>query len=378
MRNGATRPGMKGAGARSGAFLLLCLALLTQAASGNAAIPTTDAARQLQETDTKNHVLDTDTSKAKQKGSSKNIRCNFRRSKEQALDDRGDVARKIAQTCARVGVEPALGLSIAYQESQFNQACRAPKTPWSGGERAQGVMQLLPATAKRVGLQYVGRPLDAGNEDDNILAGCLYLKEGGKITSGSEHHTIAGYHNGYNRRVMRENLALPKGWKNGRAYVDAVQNRHLPYFRSVMDGRGDPGRFQSDQLQGTIFTASANGISDVQGAQGTMMARLMEQAQTSGQSETTLLAWQTNARARLSQATVQNMAIDALQILMQQRLAATLSETTDQSGTADLMRYDPERPDKRRWPQKPAGSQLLASDQRWLMDRRGDAKPSDP
>jgi Transglycosylase SLT domain len=317
--------------------LLTMLVVLSVPPAAIAAVPITDAARTVQESRTRQQTLDIRGTKRGQSASTEGVGCNFRRSKQQAMSERGDVAKKIAQTCQRVGVEPALGLSIAYQESQFNQNCKAPTTPWSGGERATGVMQVLPATAARVGRQYAGRPLNVSNEDDNILAGCLYLKEGAKVTKGSEYHTITGYHNGYGSRVMRENLPLPEGWKNGLKYGDLVQNRHLPYFRSVVGGTGDPGRFQWDQLQTNIYSASANGIQNIQSGHSTFSNRLGEMAPSIGQASTTISAWDDNSRMRLQGGEVQNNAIDALSILMQLRMVQLMATTMDTSETAKLL-----------------------------------------
>jgi Transglycosylase SLT domain len=302
-----------------------------------AAVPVIDAARKAKTTETGRNTLDTQTTKRGQSTSTAGVGCNFKRSKQQVMSERADVAKKIAQTCQRVGVEPALGLAIAYQESQFNQNCKAPETPWSGGERATGVMQVLPATGARVGRQYLGRPLDVGNEDDNILAGCLYLKEGQRITGGSEYHTITGYHNGYNSRVMRENLPLPSGWKNGLKYGELVQNQHLPYFRNVANGIGDPGRFQWDQLQGNVYSASANSINHVQGLQGVMAGRIGDQTQSVGQAPTTIAAWDQFARARALNGETQNNAIDALQVLLQLRWLGIVGQSTNESETAKLL-----------------------------------------
>ncbi len=326
------------------ALVSLILAILFAVAPSLAlaAVPVIDAARKVRTTETGRNTLDTQNTKRGQSQSTAGVGCNFKRSKQQVMSERGDIAKKIAQTCQRVGVEPALGLAIAYQESQFNQNCKAPETPWSGGERATGVMQVLPATGARVGRQYVGRPLDVGNEDDNILAGCLYLKEGQRITGGSEYHTITGYNNGYNSRVMRENLPLPSGWKNGLKYGELVQNQHLPYFRNVANGIGDPGRFQWDQLQGNVYSAAANSINHVQGLQGTMAGRIGDEAQSVGQAPTTIAAWDQFVRARALSGETQNNAIDALQVLLQLRWLGVVGQSMNESETAKLLSVTPQ------------------------------------
>ena len=118
-----------------------------------------------------------------------------------------------------------------------------------------------------------------------------------------------------------------------------VQNRHLPYFRSVLGGGGDPGRFQWDQLQTNIYSASANGIGNIQSNQTSFANRLSEQTGSVGQAPTTIQAWDENSRGRVAGAQVQNNAIDALSILMQLRLVQMMAGNVDTSETAKMLDY---------------------------------------
>src|SRR5574344_727327 len=73
-----------------------------------------------------------------------------------------DIKQTIVRHSLALGIDPALGLSIAKSESGFRHESRS-----SNG--AVGVFQLMPSTARRMGLNpyYVS---------DNIKAGLMYYK----------------------------------------------------------------------------------------------------------------------------------------------------------------------------------------------------------
>ena len=74
----------------------------------------------------------------------------------------------IRASAARYGVDPALALGIAYQESGFRMSALS-KTG------ARGVMQLMPATAAWAGATLVHRNLNPANLQDNVDGGVAYL-----------------------------------------------------------------------------------------------------------------------------------------------------------------------------------------------------------
>ena len=84
----------------------------------------------------------------------------------------------------QLGVEPALALSIARQESEFDPHARSPAN-------ARGLMQLLPGTArlvaKKLGWRYSDAMLE--NPQENIVLGSSYL---GQIIAGFDGSYILG------------------------------------------------------------------------------------------------------------------------------------------------------------------------------------------
>lgn len=77
--------------------------------------------------------------------------------------DSGELIAMVDRIAAEEGVEDALVHSVIRAESNYNPAAISPKG-------AQGIMQLIPETARRFG---VG---DVFNPRDNILGGVKYLK----------------------------------------------------------------------------------------------------------------------------------------------------------------------------------------------------------
>ena len=99
-----------------------------------------------------------------------------------------EVADLLARHSARYGVDPALARAIAWQESRWTQSARS-----SAG--AIGVMQLMPATARWIGRDVIGRHLDPHSLSDNIEGGVAYLAWLGNRTT-STRRAIGAYYQG--------------------------------------------------------------------------------------------------------------------------------------------------------------------------------------
>jgi soluble lytic murein transglycosylase-like protein len=92
----------------------------------------------------------------------------------------------IRQAAERHGVDPALALAVAERESAFN-----PQAMSSKG--AKGIFQLMPATARELG---VTDPFDAAQ---NIDGGVRYLKQTLNWAQGDVGKALAMYNFGYGR-----------------------------------------------------------------------------------------------------------------------------------------------------------------------------------
>lgn len=87
----------------------------------------------------------------------------------------------IVKHSVEMGVDPALALSLAKAESKYNHSSRSPYG-------AIGVFQLMPATAKKLGV-------NPYHLDGNIRGGLMYYKMLYKMF-GSQELALAAYHTG--------------------------------------------------------------------------------------------------------------------------------------------------------------------------------------
>jgi len=139
----------------------------------------------------------------------------------------------IIDDCAeKHGLDPALIAGVIWRESRGN-----PKAVSHCG--ARGLMQFMPATARRFGLR------DSFDPSASIDAGCRYLAWLIK-RFGAVDRALAGYNAGEGavdkclRRMVADNKAGGKrGWlsfapKETRAYVPACL-KHAAEYRALLD-----------------------------------------------------------------------------------------------------------------------------------------------
>jgi soluble lytic murein transglycosylase-like protein len=112
---------------------------------------------------------------------------------------------------ARFGVDPYLVFCVIEQESQFKQFARSPKG-------AQGLMQLMPGTARRLGVR---RPYDPA---ENIMGGTRYLKELMSMFGGRVDLVLASYNAGEGA-VMKYGRNVPP-YRETRDYVKKIGKRY--------------------------------------------------------------------------------------------------------------------------------------------------------
>jgi Transglycosylase SLT domain len=124
-------------------------------------------------------------------------------------NDRIDHLIKI--NAARFGVDPYLVFCVIEQESQFKIYARSPKG-------AQGLMQLMPGTARRLGVR---RPYDAA---ENIMGGTRYLKELMAMFNGRVDLVLASYNAGEGA-VVKYGRNVPP-YRETREYVKKIGKRY--------------------------------------------------------------------------------------------------------------------------------------------------------
>jgi len=117
----------------------------------------------------------------------------------------------IKLNAARFGVDPYLVFCVIEHESQFRQFAQSPKG-------AQGLMQLMPGTARRLGVR---RPYDPA---ENIMGGTRYLKELMTMFAGRVDLVLASYNAGEGA-VMKYGRNVPP-YRETREYVKKIGKRY--------------------------------------------------------------------------------------------------------------------------------------------------------
>lgn len=126
----------------------------------------------------------------------------------QSTPTRAQMQEKVRATATQMGVDPALALAVAYQESGFNHTAVSPAN-------AIGTMQVIPTSGEWAS-QMVGRDLDLLDPDDNVVAGVAILRTLVR-TSPDLPTAIASYYQGAGS-VQRHGM-----YADTRRYVANVQ-----------------------------------------------------------------------------------------------------------------------------------------------------------
>ena len=121
----------------------------------------------------------------------------------------------ISQAARQYGIDRELIQAVIAVESCFNQRAVSPAG-------AQGLMQLMPATAERFGVS------DSFNAKQNILAGSRYLQWLLKLFSGNLRYAVAGYNAGEGRIDQYGGIPPYKETQNYVKHVIAIYSRLAP------------------------------------------------------------------------------------------------------------------------------------------------------
>lgn len=122
----------------------------------------------------------------------------------------------------RYGLDPYLVFLVIEQESQFRQRAVSPKG-------ARGLMQLMPGTARRLGVR------DSFDPVQNIMGGSRYLKELMNMFGGRVDLALASYNAGEGA-VMKYGRAVPP-YRETRDYVKKITKRYGQQENAKKDGK---------------------------------------------------------------------------------------------------------------------------------------------
>lgn len=117
-----------------------------------------------------------------------------------------NIIKEIIVTANKYGVDPNLALAVAAQESGFNPAARSPVG-------AQGIFQLMPATAKELGVS------DPWNPTQNIDGGVKYLSQLLNKYNGNTSQALAAYNWGMGNVDRKGMTSMPEETQN---YVSSI------------------------------------------------------------------------------------------------------------------------------------------------------------
>jgi soluble lytic murein transglycosylase-like protein len=117
----------------------------------------------------------------------------------------------VRQSAARYGVDPNLVFAVMKQESGYNSRAVSYKG-------ASGLMQLMPATARRFGVTNIFDPAQ------NIDAGTKYLRFLLDMFNGDVHLALAGYNAGENA-VVNSGYQIPR-YRETQNYVKSISAKY--------------------------------------------------------------------------------------------------------------------------------------------------------
>ena len=124
----------------------------------------------------------------------------------------GPIADLVRALAADYKLDPNLVLALIETESNFNPQARSPKN-------AQGLMQLIPATAERFGVQNVWDP------EQNLRGGMAYLRWLLGYFKGDVRLALAGYNAG--EGAVERHGGVPP-FPETQAYVSRIMGKIRP------------------------------------------------------------------------------------------------------------------------------------------------------
>lgn len=163
--------------------------------------------------------------------------------------NKSEIMNKVIREANRQGVPVDLALALANQESGFN-----PNAKSSVG--AIGVMQLMPATARSLGV-------NPNNVDDNIRGGITYLRNSLAHYNGDVALALASYNAGYG--AVDKYKGVPP-YKETQNYVKSIMNSIGRYTKVANNNNKIASTIQEVQSGSrpsvNVPTGAASGITE--------------------------------------------------------------------------------------------------------------------
>jgi hypothetical protein len=151
----------------------------------------------------------------------------------ESTPDRATVTTWVHLLAPHYGLNPELVLSLIQVESNFDARAKSPKN-------ARGLMQLMPATAKRFGVRNIIDPLQ------NLQGGMAYLRWLSDYFSGKIKLVLAGYNAGED--AVKKHKGIPP-YKETRLYVKRIVHIYADYIRARRGISKSSGKYASSKYR---------------------------------------------------------------------------------------------------------------------------------
>lgn len=168
-------------------------------------------------------------------------------------EDQERYANMIVAEAQRQGLNPQFVLSVAFAESNFNPKAVSPKG-------AIGLMQLMPATAKELGV-------DPNDPIQNIRGGVQYLKQLSQQFENDPVKVLSAYNAGPNARFFETGDVNDIPTETLR-YVTRIADIHggsIPGIQLQSESSSEPLETQEQPIQSNISQENIDkAVSDIQ------------------------------------------------------------------------------------------------------------------
>ena len=157
----------------------------------------------------------------------------------------------IYEAAAQWGVDPNLIRGVMAQESGGN-----PNLTSKAG--AGGLMQIMPKTARGLGLRVDETVDERFDPEKSINAAAKYLHQLLKVNDGNEQYALASYNGGY-KHLQNVNYDISRMWPETQAYVPGVLS-YKEQFTQKYDNPTDTGAVATNSPRGATVEGGTRAI----------------------------------------------------------------------------------------------------------------------